>query len=115
MRLFRKNEKKAVEIEEEDLIEFEINLRLEELADLEFAQKPEMVLQLGEHIARLQKVLNDKRQIAIQEKAEEHKARTFSPDLVGKAVLTAVSMGALFLLQRGGVIDRGMDKFIPKP
>ncbi len=118
MEMFEKlfNKKDNVEeIEEPDLIQFEIDLRLAEMADLNWETDADKLQQLGKHVAELQKVLNEKQRIQYEHDRDEHKLKTLlTPELAGKAVLTVVSLGSIYMLQRGGMIDRAMEKFIPR-
>lgn len=113
-KLFNKDDK-VEEIEEEDLIEFEINLRLADMADLDWLNHPEELAAMGKHVAELQKVLNEKNRVKAEAEREERKMKVFTPELAGKAVLTVVSLGSIYMLQRNGMIDRAMEKFIPRP
>lgn len=113
---FWKKDDKLEKIEDDiDLIEFEINNRLAELADLEpLTDHVEQARQLREHVVELQKVLNEKMKVKAELEREAHKP-LITPDTAAKCALTGVSLFGIYLLQRDGLIDHAMEKFIPRP
>lgn len=105
---------KLEDIEEEiDLLEFEINLRFQEMADYTYKDNPAELKMLKDHVRDLQEVLNEKMKVKAEIEREKHKPM-ISPDTAAKAVLTVVSLGGIYLLQRDGIIDHAMEKFIPR-